>query len=59
MATLLTSGTIALIKSAHSTYTSAQVYDALIKTTKDLGKSGLDTSYGWGRINVASAVNYP
>ena len=59
MATPVTSGTIALIKSAHPTYTPAQVYDALIKTAKDLGKSGLDTSYGWGRINASSAVNYP
>ena len=55
MATPVVSGTVALIKSAHPTYTPDQVYQAL-KTAKDLGKSGYDTSYGWGRIDAAKAV---
>lgn len=57
MATPVVSGTVALIKSAHPTYTPDQVYQAL-KTAKDLGKSGYDTSYGWGRIDAAKAVAY-
>jgi len=30
----------------------------LFKTAKDLGKAGKDTSFGWGRIDSYSAVNY-
>ncbi|MEM2159895.1 MAG: S8 family peptidase [Candidatus Nitrosotenuis sp.] len=58
MATPVTSGTVALIKSAHPEYTPSQIQNALVKTAKDLGKRGFDTSYGWGRINAANAVNY-
>ncbi|TBR07945.1 MAG: hypothetical protein EPO62_07475 [Candidatus Nitrosotenuis sp.] len=58
MATPVTSGTVALIKSAHPTYTPDQVQNALIKTAKDLGKRGFDTSYGWGRVSASDAVNY-
>ena len=58
MATPVTSGTVALIKYQHPTYTVSQVRGALIKTAKDLGKKGFDTSYGYGRIDASLAVNY-
>lgn len=58
MATPVVSGTVALIKSAHPTYTVSQVESALFNTAKDLGKSGYDTSYGYGRVDAYSAVNY-
>ncbi|MEK6952158.1 MAG: S8 family serine peptidase [Nanoarchaeota archaeon] len=58
MATPVVSGTVALIKVAHPGYTVAQVQDALFKTAKDLGKTGKDTSYGYGRVDAYGAVNY-
>ena len=58
MATPVVSGTVALIKYQHPTYTVTQVRNALIKTAKDLGKRGFDTSYGYGRVDAYSAVNY-
>jgi len=58
MATPATSGTVALIKSAHPGYSISQVETSLTKTAKDLGKKGKDTSYGWGRIDAQAAVNY-
>jgi len=58
MATPVVSGTVGLIKVAHPGYTVAQVQDALFKTAKDLGKTGKDTSYGYGRVDAYGAVNY-
>lgn len=58
MATPVASGTVALIKTAHPTYTPDQVQNALIQTAKDLGKRGFDTSYGWGRISASGATSY-
>ncbi len=58
MATPMVSGTVALIKFAHPEYTVSQIENALFKTAKDLGKSGWDSSYGWGRVDTYGAVNY-
>jgi len=58
MATPMVSGTIALIKLAHPSYTVAQTENTLFKTAKDLGKAGKDTTYGWGRVDAYGAVNY-
>lgn len=58
MATPMTSATVALVKYAHPSYTVTQVENALFKTAKDLGKTGKDNSYGWGRIDAQGAVNY-
>ncbi|MBI2647474.1 S8 family serine peptidase [Candidatus Woesearchaeota archaeon] len=58
MATPVVSGTVALIKFNHTSYSVNQVEDALFKTAKDLGKSGKDNSYGWGRVDAFGAVNY-
>jgi len=58
MATPVVSGTIALIKYAHPTYTPTQIENALFKTAKDLGKKGKDKDYGWGRVDALAAVNY-
>ncbi len=58
MATPVVSGTVAMIKVAHPSYSASQVETALIKTAKDLGKAGKDTSFGWGRIDAQAAVAY-
>ncbi|MDP3772338.1 MAG: S8 family serine peptidase [bacterium] len=56
MATPMVSGVIALMKSAHSSLTTAQIQTKLFSTAKDLGAFGKDTTYGWGRVNAAKAV---
>ncbi len=58
MATPMVSGTVALIKFAHPGYTVAQVQDALFKNARDLGATGKDPAYGWGRVDAhkASAI---
>ncbi len=58
MATPIISAVVALIKSAHPAYLLSQAQDALFKTAKDLGKSGKDANFGWGRVNAAGAVAY-
>ena len=56
MATPIVSGIVALMKTAHPSYTPAQVENKLFTTAKDLGKAGKDTSYGYGRVDAHSAV---
>ena len=56
MATPMVSGTVALIKSAHPTWTANQVESALRGTATDLGAAGFDSNYGWGRINAQAAA---
>lgn len=58
MSTPMVSGAVALIRFSHPSYTQAQVESALFKTAKDLGASGKDKLYGWGRVDAFGAVNY-
>jgi thermitase len=53
----IVAGAAALVLSAKPTLTAAQVQDILKQSADDLGPSGWDTSYGWGRVNVARAVS--
>ncbi|MDO8436396.1 MAG: S8 family serine peptidase [bacterium] len=56
MATPMVAGVIALIKNVHSAYTQSQVESKLFYTAKDLGKTGKDKDYGWGRVRANIAV---
>jgi len=56
MATPMVTGTVALIKKAHPSYSQSQVETALLSTAKDLGTSGKDKDYGWGRVRANLAV---
>lgn len=56
MATPMITGTVALIKKAHPVYSQSQVEYALFNTAKDLGVSGKDKDYGWGRVRADKAV---
>lgn len=56
MATPMVTGTVALVKNAHPAYTQIQVENKLFSTAKDLGKSGKDKDYGWGRVRANLAV---
>lgn len=56
MATPMISGVVGLIKYAHPEYNQSQVENKLFVTAKDLGKTGKDTNYGWGRVRADLAV---
>lgn len=58
MATPMVAGVVALIRSAHPAFTHANVENALFTTARDLGRSGKDTIYGWGRVDAAGAAAY-
>jgi subtilisin family serine protease len=49
-------GVAALVISANPTLTGSQVQEILKKSADDLGPTGWDASYGWGRVNAARAV---
>ena len=52
----IVAGAIALLFSYDPTLTPDQVYDALKTSAVDLGDSGRDNYYGWGKINVYGAL---
>lgn len=56
MATPTTTGVLALIKTLHPTYTTAQLDSQIKSTAVDLGAAGFDNDFGFGRINAAAAV---
>lgn len=51
-------GTAALILQKNPEYKVNDVKEALYKTAVDLGETGRDDYYGWGRVNALGAVNY-
>ena len=57
MATPHVSGVAALVWSANSGATAAQVRQALSSTAEDLGATGRDNSYGYGLVNAQAAVD--
>lgn len=52
----LAAGLVALMFSQNPNATPKQVYDALEQSVVDLGASGNDNYYGWGRIDAAKAL---
>lgn len=52
----IVAGIIALLFSINPNLTPAQIQDILKQSADDLGTSGWDTRYGWGRVNAARAV---
>ncbi|HEX9677117.1 MAG TPA: S8 family serine peptidase, partial [Anaerolineales bacterium] len=56
MASPHTAGCVALIRARNGSLDVAQVENLLTSTALDLGASGPDTSYGFGRINCFAAV---
>lgn len=49
-------GVVALIMSANPSLTSSQVESILYSTAVDLGTTGRDTYFGYGRVDAAAAV---
>lgn len=56
MAAPYVTGLVALIKSINMNYTPTQIKDKITQSTDDLGKPGKDLEFGYGRINVAKAL---
>jgi hypothetical protein len=52
----ITAGVAALVMSANPNLSGSQVQDIIKKSADDLGPSGWDSTYGWGRVDAASAV---
>jgi subtilisin family serine protease len=52
----IVAGVAALVMSANPSLTSTQVRDILKQSADDLGATGWDSSYGWGRVNAARAM---
>jgi len=48
-------GALALLLSAHPSLTPTHQEAALLESAVDLGNAGPDTTYGWGRLDVAAA----
>jgi subtilisin family serine protease len=59
MATPHVSGLAALILSQHPNYTNEDVRQVLRNSAADLGASGFDLQFGYGRINAANALSVP
>jgi thermitase len=57
MAAPLVAGAAALIFSVNPNTTPSQVQDILKQSADDLGTTGWDPVYGYGRLNIAQAVN--
>jgi len=58
MATPHVSGVAALVWSYNPKWTNAQIRQALQATARDLGAAGRDTSYGFGLVQAAAALQY-
>ncbi|MDT8285649.1 MAG: S8 family serine peptidase [Elusimicrobiales bacterium] len=56
--TPLTAGAAALVWSAKPVYTSTDVANVLRNTADDLGVSGPDNDFGYGRVNIHRALRY-
>ncbi|MBI5743599.1 MAG: S8 family serine peptidase [Elusimicrobia bacterium] len=52
----MAAGLAALVWSAKPSFTNTQVFDAMKNSADDLGPSGPDRDYGWGRINAMKAL---
>lgn len=57
MATPHVTAVAALLRDAVPSITDSQIKSALYDTAVDLGSTGWDTDYGWGRVNAIAAVN--
>lgn len=52
----ITAAVISLMAQANPSLSPNQLQSALFSTTTDLGTTGWDIYYGWGRVNAAAAV---
>lgn len=53
----IVAGVAALVISANPNLAASQVEDILKQSADDLGATGWDSTYGWGRVNAARALS--
>ncbi len=58
MATPHISATVALLRQKKPNITNSEIKSALYKTAKDLGSTGWDRYYGYGRVDALGAINF-
>lgn len=58
MATPHVAGVAALVWTHDTSWTAAQIRDALTATAEDLGAAGRDDFYGWGLVQADAALTY-
>lgn len=58
MATPHVAGVAALVWSHNSSWTAAQIRNALTSTAKDLGAGGRDDAYGYGLVQAKAALDF-
>lgn len=58
MATPHVAGVAALIWTHNTSWTAAQIRDAMVSTAEDLGANGRDNFYGYGLVQAQAALDY-
>ncbi|WP_411704170.1 autotransporter outer membrane beta-barrel domain-containing protein [Edaphovirga cremea] len=59
MAAPMVSGTAAVLMQRFPYMTTSQITTVLLTTATDLGEKGIDAVYGWGKLNLRSAIDGP
>jgi subtilase-type serine protease len=59
MAAPTVSGAAAVLMQRFPYMTAAQITSVLLTTATDLGEKGIDAVYGWGKLNLRSAIDGP
>lgn len=59
MAAPMVSGAAAVLMHRFPYMTASQIASVLLTTATDLGKKGIDDVYGWGKLNLRSAIDGP
>ncbi|NXZ90149.1 autotransporter outer membrane beta-barrel domain-containing protein [Serratia fonticola] len=59
MAAPMVSGAAAVLMHRFPYMTASQIASVLLTTATDLGEKGIDTVYGWGKLNLRSAIDGP
>ncbi|AHG20788.2 serine protease [Chania multitudinisentens RB-25] len=59
MAAPMVSGAAAVLMQRFPYMTASQIATVLLTTATDLGEKGIDVVYGWGKLNLRSAIDGP
>ncbi|CNI69708.1 autotransporter outer membrane beta-barrel domain-containing protein [Yersinia pekkanenii] len=59
MAAPMVSGAAAVLMQRFPYMTASQIATVLLTTATDLGEKGIDAVYGWGKLNLKSAIDGP
>ncbi|BEN36897.1 outer membrane autotransporter barrel domain-containing protein [Serratia marcescens] len=59
MAAPMVSGAAAVLMQRFPYMTASQIASVLLTTATDLGEKGVDAVYGWGKLNLRSAIEGP